>query len=329
MPTTQSPTVATASCTERRIVAAERESHGVKCASGGCRTPMIVARSAPRLESSSCARRLPRHAARSSDRSRLESPLPSPDRRSWPAPTRPARSARSSAPVSSPTRSSTTGANCRRALKYGNTHGVCEDRQGNIYVHHTVNATSERHDTMVVFDRNGRFVRSWGNEFEGGAHGLHIRREGSDEFLYLCDTKRALVTKVTPRGETVWQLGLSEGIGEVPSERGRHPGHQVFADQRGDRTKRRRLCRRRLRIQLHQPIRQCRRSTFARSAGRAMAPGQLDCPHGLTVDTRGATPMLLVADRSNKRLQTFSLAANISGSSTASRRPVTSANAMA
>src|SRR5689334_21708793 len=27
-------------------------------------------------------------------------------------------------------------------LKYGNTHGVCEDSQHQIYIHHTVNATS-------------------------------------------------------------------------------------------------------------------------------------------------------------------------------------------
>src|SRR5215470_6135502 len=92
-------------------------------------------------------------------------------------------------------------------IKYGNTHGVCEDSKGQIYIHHTVHATSERHDTMVVFDEHGKFVRSWGAEFEGGAHGLHIRREGSDEFLYLCDTKRAVVAKVTPKGETVWQFG--------------------------------------------------------------------------------------------------------------------------
>src|SRR6476660_1122902 len=62
-------------------------------------------------------------------------------------------------------------------IKYGNTHGVCEDSQGQIYSHHTVHASSERHDTMVVFDKHGKFVRSWGAEFEGGAHGLHIRRE--------------------------------------------------------------------------------------------------------------------------------------------------------
>ncbi len=70
-------------------------------------------------------------------------------------------------------------------IKWGNTHGVVEDSQGHIYVHHTVHATSESADTVVVFDRTGKFVRSWGKEFRGVAHGLQIRKEGRDEFLYL------------------------------------------------------------------------------------------------------------------------------------------------
>jgi hypothetical protein len=37
---------------------------------------------------------------------------------------------------------------------------------------------------MVVFGHQGKFVKSWGKEFQGGAHGLHIRKEGSTEFLY-------------------------------------------------------------------------------------------------------------------------------------------------
>ena len=77
------------------------------------------------------------------------------------------------------------------SIKYGNTHGVVEDSQGHIYVHHTVNGASESPDTMVVFDEKGKFVKSWGKEFKGGAHGLHIAKEGKNEFLYLCDTKRA------------------------------------------------------------------------------------------------------------------------------------------
>src|SRR5581483_1937006 len=80
-------------------------------------------------------------------------------------------------------------------IEYGNTHGVCEDSQGHIYIHHTVFATSESADSMVVFDPQGKFVKSWGKDFKGGAHGLTIRKEGSTEFLYLCDTKRGLVVK--------------------------------------------------------------------------------------------------------------------------------------
>ena len=54
------------------------------------------------------------------------------------------------------------------SIAWGNTHGVVEDSQGQIYVHHTVNKSSQSADTMVVFDSKGKFVRSWGKEFRGG-----------------------------------------------------------------------------------------------------------------------------------------------------------------
>ena len=192
------------------------------------------------------------------------------------------------------------------SIQYGNTHGVCEDAQGQIYIHHTVNATSERHDSMVVFDRQGRFVKSWGREFEGGAHGLHIRKEGSREFLYLCDTKRALVVKATPDGEVVWTLGYPKesppylldadgkpatkysptnvaiaSNGDVYVADGYGSSYITQYDQHG---------------------------AFIRTfGGKGKDAGQLDCPHGLIVDERGKEPVLLVADRGNRRLQTFSL----------------------
>ena len=93
--------------------------------------------------------------------------------------TRPDRRRRSSAPAPTPTRPIHDWGSCRPDIKWGNTHGVVEDSQGNIYVHHTVHATSDSADTMVVFDRNGKFVRSWGKEFRGVAHGLQIRKEGA------------------------------------------------------------------------------------------------------------------------------------------------------
>jgi len=111
-------------------------------------------------------------------------------------------------------------------IAYGNTHGVCVDSQGFIYIHHTVHADSASSDTVVVFDSDGRFVRSWGGEFRGGAHGLAIRREGGEEFLYFCDTRRAVVAKYSLRGERVWEIGYPEqSPAYQPDEQGRRPSY--------------------------------------------------------------------------------------------------------
>ena len=175
-----------------------------------------------------------------------------------------------------------------------------------MYIHHTVHGGSENHDTMVVFDEKGRFVRSWGKEFEGGAHGLHIRKEGSEEFLYLCDTKRAVVVKATLKGETVWSLGYPK---ESPSTR----STPTASPQRSTRppTSRSRQTATCTWPTAMGPATSCQYDTdgkYIRTfGGKGTEPGQLDCPHGLIVDERGPEPVLLVADRSNKRLQTFTL----------------------
>lgn len=192
-------------------------------------------------------------------------------------------------------------------IQYGNTHGVCEDSQGNIYVHHTVGSTSESSDSMVVFDPSGKFVKSWGREFRGGAHGLHIRREGSNEFLYLCDTKRALVVKTTLTGEEVFSLGYpkeaapyaapgpdGKPIKYSPTNLAVAPNGDIYVgDGYGS-----------------SYINQYNSDgkylkTFG---GPGKEAGKLLCPHGIVVDTRGDTPVLIVADRTNKRLQRFTLA---------------------
>src|ERR1700685_2414949 len=92
-------------------------------------------------------------------------------------------------------------------IKYGNTHSISEDAQGHIYVHHTVYEDSPSPDSVVVFDEKGKFVRSWGAMFRGGAHGMHLRKEGNTEYLYFCDDKHGFITKRTLKGEEVWTLG--------------------------------------------------------------------------------------------------------------------------
>jgi hypothetical protein len=85
-------------------------------------------------------------------------------------------------------------------LVWGDTHGLCQDEQGHIYVGHTVHKSSMRGEAVVVFDEKGHFVRAFGEGFRGGAHGLKLRREGKEEFLYHCDINRCRVVKTTLTG---------------------------------------------------------------------------------------------------------------------------------
>jgi hypothetical protein len=204
-------------------------------------------------------------------------------------------------------------------IKWGNTHNVVEDSQGNIYVHHTVYADSESPDSMVVFDGNGKFIRSWGKEFKGVAHGMWLQKEGREEFLYLTVNAAnpkvtlaagelpATVLKATLKGEIVWKVQGPPDIDVYHVPAGTNPtlplynptnlaiapnGDVYVADgygsyfinrynHKGDYL-----------------------STFG---GRGSDPGQLKEPHGIWVDTRTPNPILVVADRRNNRLQRFTL----------------------
>jgi hypothetical protein len=201
-------------------------------------------------------------------------------------------------------------------IKYGNTHGVVEDSQGHIYVHHTVHATSESADTVVVFDRMGKFVRSWGKEYRGVAHGLWIRKEGRDEFLYLTVNAagaklsprpelQAVLVKTTLAGEIVWKIDAPpdfEGYKPGPDGAARPynptnvaiaPNGDIYvADGYGS----------------YFVNQYTSTAEYIRSfGGRGSEPGKLTEPHGIWVDTRGASPILVVADRRNNRLQRFTM----------------------
>jgi hypothetical protein len=201
-------------------------------------------------------------------------------------------------------------------LKWGNTHGVVEDSQGNIYVHHTVHATSDSADSMVVFDSDGKFVRSWGSDFRGVAHGLQIRKEGSDEFLYLTvnaanpkmnpqPALQAVLVKMTPKGEIVWKIAGPPDIDAYkPAADGtpkRYNPTNVAIAPNGD-------------LYVGDGygsyfVNQYNgKGEYIRTfGGNGSEPGLLKEPHGVWVDTRGATPILVVADRRNNRLQRFTL----------------------
>jgi hypothetical protein len=191
---------------------------------------------------------------------------------------------------------------------WGNTHGVCEDKAGNIYVKHTVHSSASVGDAIVVLDAGGKFVRSFGAEYRGGAHGLHISREPDGEYLYLCDPNRGVVEKTTLTGERVWKKEWPSESGVYNSAGEYHPtnvavvpygigsaieGGLFVADGYG-------------KSWIHRY--DAKGNYLGTFGGPGRERGQMSCPHGLMVDARDkANPMLVVADRSNRRLQYFTL----------------------
>jgi hypothetical protein len=183
---------------------------------------------------------------------------------------------------------------------YGNTHGVAVDAQGYVHIKHTVGKDAKIEDAIVVFDADGKFVRSWGKQYKGGAHGLHLNREGGEEFLYLCDPRRHLVAKTDLYGKELWRMWAPESCTGYTAPDEYCPtniatvasGNFFVADGYG-------------KSFIHEYDHDAR---YIRSfGGKGSQPGQTDCPHGLMVDTRGAQPVLVVADRGNRRLQNFTL----------------------
>ncbi len=185
-------------------------------------------------------------------------------------------------------------------IVWGDTHGLAVDRHGHLYVAHTVNPSSASSDAILEYDPNGKFVRSWGAQFRGGAHGLDLRKENNEEFLYHCDIAHRKITKTTLTGEVVWQKGVPTESGVYPSEDkwcptniAFHPEGDIYVgDGYGS-------------SYIH------RYTSEGDYKGIVVRPGKgkgfVSTPHGLWVDTRSKTPKLVVADRGNNRLQEFTL----------------------
>ena len=86
------------------------------------------------------------------------------------------------------------------------THNVAVDQAGNLYVIHEGRKELKDHPSIFVFDAEGKYVRSFGAQFQGGGHGIEIRQEGSEEFLYVCAYQHVKTfAKLTLKGEVVWQ----------------------------------------------------------------------------------------------------------------------------
>ncbi|MHB1425739.1 MAG: twin-arginine translocation signal domain-containing protein [Gemmataceae bacterium] len=187
-----------------------------------------------------------------------------------------------------------------RRIHWETTHGVAIDDEGLIYIKHQ-GLNRAAMDTIVVFDPKGKFVRSFGKGYYPGGHGIDIRKEGGEQFLYLCDIHNRQVIKTTLKGEEVWKLCYPIEPGVYKRVNQYRPTNVAFApdggfyvgDGYGSHY-------------IHQYDKNAR---WVRTwGGLGKEPGKMNTPHGLWLDDRnGRTPSLVVADRANARLQYFTL----------------------
>ena len=86
------------------------------------------------------------------------------------------------------------------------THNVAVDKADNLYVIHEGRKELADHPSIFVFDPQGKYMRSFGQQFQGGGHGIEIREEGGEEFLYVCAYQHLKTfAKLNLKGEMVWQ----------------------------------------------------------------------------------------------------------------------------
>ncbi|MFK7735365.1 MAG: peptidase [Pirellulaceae bacterium] len=193
------------------------------------------------------------------------------------------------------------------------THNVAVDAEQNLYVIHEGDVQKKDHPSIFVFDSNGQYVRSFGQQFQGGGHGLEVRTEGSEQFLYVTGYKSIKsFAKLTLRGETVWKKrapveseaykpGEEEGSDFgfqrdrfLPTNFGFLPdGGFLLADGYGT-------------YLIHRYDRDAK--WISCFGGPGKEPGEFNTPHGLTVDASNPEePTVIIADRANNRVQRLTI----------------------
>jgi hypothetical protein len=177
----------------------------------------------------------------------------------------------------------------------GNTHGcIVVDAQDRIYL------CTDTEDAVVVFDRDGKVLKTFGKELAGGLHGLALVEEGGKQLLLMAHIGRHQVLESTLEGEILWTLDYPKesGIYEkpeqyLPTSVAPLPGGGfLVADGYGQ-------------SWIHRYDKD--RKYVKSFGGPGTELGKMHTPHGIWVDTRGTEPVLLVADRENNRVQVFDL----------------------
>ncbi len=172
-------------------------------------------------------------------------------------------------------------------ISLGACSAVAVNSKGELYVFH------RGPQPILCFDAAGEFLRSWGDDLIGTAHGMRVDPHDN---VWVTDTKHHLVFKFSGAGKLLLALGTSDRPGtgreqfDKPTDVAFGPDGEVFVtDGYGN----------------SRVMKFDRHGKFLSTWGSAGdQPGEFDLPHSIVVDAR---QRVLVGDRENDRIQVFDL----------------------
>ena len=165
---------------------------------------------------------------------------------------------------------------------------VAVDRKDNVYVF------NRGEHPVIVFDREGRFLRSWGEGHFTRAHGITL---GPDDSLWLTDDGSHTIRQFTSEGKLLLRIGTADRPADPHSGKPfNRPTHVALCPRTGD-------------IYISDGYGNSRVHKYD-PAGRHLFswgepgtdPGCFNVPHNIATDAEG---LVYVADRENHRVQIF------------------------
>jgi len=193
------------------------------------------------------------------------------------------------------------------------THNVAVDAEARVYVIHEGRANLKEHPSIFVFDPHGKFIRAFGEQFQGGGHGIEVRTEGKEQFLYVCAYQQVKsFAKLTLKGETVWEkyAPMDSGVYKKDEDKVRvkrwgrdafmptnfaflNDGGFLLADGYGS-------------WYIHRFDKEG--NWVSKFGGPGKGNGKFNLPHGIWIDRRPGRPeRVVVCDRANHTLQYLTL----------------------
>jgi hypothetical protein len=156
-------------------------------------------------------------------------------------------------------------------------------------------------NNILIYDKSGKLLDSWGIRYKGG-HGLSLWNDGSEDFLFICDSRGESLIKTTTDGRELMIIGHPSKYGAYdkkekfkPTESAIGPNGDIYiADGYG----------------ANYILQFTKDGEFIRKigGGRGKAKDQFQTAHGVCIDYRGkGEPTLLITSRAANCFKRFTL----------------------